>query len=117
MIIWSIEWKCNNIIIALQTVLISLGLSTRSNEVILKESGRVIPGTHPTLLVTTIGTTIRSIPIIISPKSYAEFESQYSSLLLNQLYPTRPLSAAEKGRPSHKACLTYFYYLVYACRK
>lgn len=68
----------------------SLGISIGGTEVTVEESGDV----QPLLTVTIQGISISDIPINVSPFTYEQFEADFTTSLLELLYPARPSSAA-----------------------
>lgn len=75
------------------TVLVNIGLDTGGTTVEVDEAGLL--GSRPVLLSFTIlGDKISDIPIRIVPVTYNEFEAMFSSSLLNELFPSRPINAA-----------------------
>lgn len=79
-------------------VLLSLGLGSGEDMVTVAESGVAIPGSLPVLTVSIEGVTLANIPIRITPQIYGHF----STSLLDELYPSRPIRAATGN--SHNSC-------------
>lgn len=51
-------------------------------------------GVLPLVTVTIQGTAVSDIPITITPLTYDTFGTELSTILLEQLYPARPIRAA-----------------------
>lgn len=82
-------------------MLINVGLSTGGRVVNLSESG----GASQSLVVTVEGSTLYTIPITIIPLSYDEFEARYSRLILDEIFPTRPIDTATGYTPHIRVIL------------
>lgn len=77
--------------------MVNLGLTVGGTEVTVEESGGVLP-----LVVVTIqGIGVSDIPITVTPLTYNEFGAELSASLLEQLYPTRPITAATGNTSQH----------------
>lgn len=61
---------------------------------LVNESGPSIPSSPPLLTVTVQGTGIGDIPVRIVPMTYEQFQTNFTSSLLDQLFPARPINSA-----------------------